>query len=140
MTTPFSVRLSAILKSRGMSQTDLAAVSGLTPSAVNRYVNGNRVPSIEVTERICAALGVGPEVFADSFSAFSAKQLADFCRENARFETHSPFSAQAASYNRVGVIPLATQPELTSLAHARFLLFSELSCLLHRVIASYQAH
>lgn len=36
MTTPFSVRLSAILKSRGMSQTDLAAVSGLTPSAINR--------------------------------------------------------------------------------------------------------
>lgn len=31
--------------------------SGLTPSAVNRYVNGNRVPSIEVAERICAALG-----------------------------------------------------------------------------------
>ena len=91
MATPFSARLSAILKSRGMSQTDLAAVSGLTPSAINRYVNGNRVPSIEVTERICAALGVGPEVFADSLSAFSAKQriaevmpkLADFCRENA---------------------------------------------------------
>lgn len=62
MATPFSARLSAILKSRGMSQTDLAAVSGLTPSAINRYVNGNRVPSIEVTERICAALGVGPEV------------------------------------------------------------------------------
>lgn len=51
MTTPFSVRLSAVLKSRGMSQTDLAAALGLTPSAVNRYVNGNRVPSIEVTLR-----------------------------------------------------------------------------------------
>lgn len=87
MTTPFSVRLSAILKSRGMSQTDLAAVSGLTPSAINRYVNGNRVPSIEVTERICAALGVGPEVFADSLSAFTAKQLADICRENAPYYT-----------------------------------------------------
>lgn len=87
MATPFSVRLSAILKSRGMSQTDLAAASGLTPSAVNRYVNGNRVPSIEVTERICAALGVGPEVFAESLSAFSAMQLADFCRENAPYYT-----------------------------------------------------
>lgn len=79
MTTPFSVRLSAVLKSRGTSQTDLAAASGLTPSAVNRYVNGNRVPSIEVTERICVALGVGPEVFAESLSAFNAKQLADLC-------------------------------------------------------------
>ena len=101
MTSPFNVRLSAILKSRGMPQTDLAAASGLSPSAVNRYVNGNRVPSIEVTERICAALGVGPEVLTESLSAFFAKRLADVCRENARFETHSPFSAQAASYNRV---------------------------------------
>ena len=38
MATPFSVRLSAILKSRGMSQTDLAAASGLSPAAVNRYI------------------------------------------------------------------------------------------------------
>ena len=60
---------------------------GAHPSAVNRYVTGNRVPSIEVTERICAALGVGPEVFAESLSAFSAKQLADFCRENAPYYT-----------------------------------------------------
>lgn len=87
MTSPFNVRLSAILKSRGMSQTDLAAASGLTPSAINRYVNGNRVPSIEVAERICAALDVGPEVFAEFLSASSAKQLADFCRENAPYYT-----------------------------------------------------
>lgn len=87
MASPFSVRLSAVLKSRGMSQTDLAAASGLTPSTVNRYVNGGRVPSIEVAERICAALGVGPEVFAESLSAFSAKQLAGFCRENAPYYT-----------------------------------------------------
>ena len=45
MATPFSARLSAILKSRGMSQTDLSAVSGLTPSAINRYVNGNIIGS-----------------------------------------------------------------------------------------------
>lgn len=87
MTTPFSVRLSAILKSRGMSQADLAAASGLTPSTINRYVNGNRVPSIEVAERISDALGVGPEVFAESLSAITAKQLADFCRENAPYYT-----------------------------------------------------
>lgn len=87
MATPSSVRLSVVLKSRGMSQADLAAASGLTSSAVNRYVNGSRVPSIEVAERICAALGVGPEVFAESLSAFSAKQLADLCRENAPYYT-----------------------------------------------------
>ena len=83
MATPFSARLSAILKSRGMSQADLAAASGLTPSAINRYVNGNRVPSIEVAGRICAALGVGPEALMEELPAFTAKQLADVCRENA---------------------------------------------------------
>ncbi len=87
MTTPFSVRLSVILKSHGMFQTDLAAASGLSPAAISRYVNGNRLSSIEVTERICAALGVGPEVFAESLSAFTAKQLADICRENAPYYT-----------------------------------------------------
>lgn len=87
MTTPFNVRLSAILKSRGMSQRDLAAASGLTPAAISRYANGKRVPSIEVSERISDALGVGPEVFTDSLSALTAKQLADICRENAPYYT-----------------------------------------------------
>lgn len=87
MTTPFNVRLSAILKSRGMSQKDLAVATGLTQAAISRYANGKRVPSIEVSERISDALSVGPEVFAESLSAFTAKQLVDFCRENASYYT-----------------------------------------------------
>ena len=87
MTTPFSVRLSAILKSRGMSQKDLAAATGLTQAAISRYASGKRVPSIEVSERISAALGVGPEVFTGSLSSFTANQLAVVCRENAPYYT-----------------------------------------------------
>lgn len=56
MTSPFSVRLSAILKSRGVSQTDLAAASGPSPTAINRYVNGNRVPNLETAIRVSSAL------------------------------------------------------------------------------------
>lgn len=67
MTSPFSVRLSAILKSHGMSQTDLAAASGLSPAAISRYASGKRIPSIEVSERISAAFGVGPEVLRIPF-------------------------------------------------------------------------
>lgn len=66
-----------------MSQADLAAASGLTPAAINRYVNGSRVPSIESATRISAALGVGPEVFAKSLSAFTTGRVANVCRENA---------------------------------------------------------
>lgn len=87
MATPFSVRLSTILKSRGMSQKDLAVATGLTQAAISRYANGKRVPSIEVSERISDALGVGPEVFTESLSAITAKKLADFCRENAPYYT-----------------------------------------------------
>ena len=53
---PFNARLSAILKSRGMSQKDLAAASGLTQAAIGHYVKGARVPSLESVIRISSAL------------------------------------------------------------------------------------
>lgn len=43
---PFDARLSATLKSRGMSQKDLAAASGLTQAAIGHYVKGARIPSL----------------------------------------------------------------------------------------------
>ena len=64
----FDARLSATLKSRGMSQKDLAAASGLTQAAIGHYVKGHPHPeprdrdphfdrSLQVDR---GQLGVGP--------------------------------------------------------------------------------
>lgn len=53
---PFNARLSAILKSRGMSQKDLAAASGLTQAAIGHYVKDARIPNPESVIRISTAL------------------------------------------------------------------------------------
>lgn len=53
---PFNARLSAILKSRGVFQNDLAEASGLTQTAISRYVKGARIPNLETVIRIATAL------------------------------------------------------------------------------------
>ena len=53
---PFDARPSATLKSRGMSQKDLATASGLTQAAIGHYVKGARVPNLETAIRISSAL------------------------------------------------------------------------------------
>ena len=53
---PFNARLSATLKSRSMSQKDLATASGLTQATIGHYVKGARVPNLETAIRISSAL------------------------------------------------------------------------------------
>ena len=44
MAAPIGTRLAALLKERDMSQKELAEATNLTPAAISRYVNGERVP------------------------------------------------------------------------------------------------
>lgn len=53
---PFDARLSAILKSRGVFQKDLAEASGLTQTTISHYVKGARIPNLETAIRISAVL------------------------------------------------------------------------------------
>lgn len=60
MPAPIGARLSALLKERGMSQKELAEATNLTPAAVSRYVNGERVPRAITLAALAKALGVKP--------------------------------------------------------------------------------
>ncbi len=60
MATPIGARLAALLRERGMSQKELAEATNLTPAAVSRYVNGERVPRAITIAALAKALGVKP--------------------------------------------------------------------------------
>ena len=60
MAAPIGARLTALLRERGMSQKELAEATNLTPAAVSRYVNGERVPRAITIVALAKALGVKP--------------------------------------------------------------------------------
>lgn len=60
MAAPIGARLTALLRERGMSQKELAEATNLTPAAVSRYVNGERVPRAITIAALAKALGVKP--------------------------------------------------------------------------------
>ena len=50
------MRMSRVLKNRGMTQKDLAERIGVTEAVVSRYISGNRDPKPEVLANIATAL------------------------------------------------------------------------------------
>lgn len=60
MTLPIGTRLAILLKERGMSQKQLAEATNLTPAAVSRYINNERIPRATTIAAIAKALGVSP--------------------------------------------------------------------------------
>ena len=50
---------------RGITQFTLAAMSGVSQSAISAYENGTREPSWESVQRLALALGVECNYFAD---------------------------------------------------------------------------
>lgn len=54
--TPFGSALKALLNQRGMSQANLARLSGLQPYEVSRIVRDERKPTLQIIEMICKAL------------------------------------------------------------------------------------
>ncbi len=60
MAAPIGARLAALLRKRDMSQKELAEATNLTPAAVSRYVNGERVPRAITIAALAKALGVKP--------------------------------------------------------------------------------
>lgn len=59
------LRISEILKSRGMTQTDLADKIGISRVGLSKAINGNT--TITTLSKIAAALGVTvPELFAQA--------------------------------------------------------------------------
>ncbi len=60
MAALIGARLNALLRERGMSQKELAETTNLTPAAVSRYINGERVPRAITVAALAKALGVKP--------------------------------------------------------------------------------
>lgn len=57
----FPERLQHIRVERGLSQTDLAAMTNIAPGQVNRYEAGKNTPRPHVMAKLAGALGVFPE-------------------------------------------------------------------------------
>ncbi len=60
MQTPVGARIKTLMKERGMNQKQLAEATNLTPAAVSRYVNGERMPREITIAAMAKALGVTP--------------------------------------------------------------------------------
>ena len=60
MATLTGIKLTALLKERGMSQKELAEAACLTPASVSRYVNGEREPRALTVTVLAEAIGVKP--------------------------------------------------------------------------------
>lgn len=60
MATLTRIKLTALLKERGMSQKELAEAASLTPASVSRYVNGEREPRALTVAALADVLGVKP--------------------------------------------------------------------------------
>lgn len=59
--TPFSNRLSSLLKEQGVSQADIATCIGKKPQAVSQYVNGISEPSLSSLVKIASRLHVSTD-------------------------------------------------------------------------------
>ena len=66
----FAQNLELALHARGMSQKELASKSGITPSAISRYLSGERDPGLSCLARIVRVLGVS----ADSLLGLSEEK------------------------------------------------------------------
>lgn len=52
----FKDRLKIARERKGISQSELAKLSGLQPSSISHFENGRREPSVKNIRRLCSAL------------------------------------------------------------------------------------
>jgi len=61
MKAGFSDRLKQSLDNRQLSQRQFATIIGTTEQSICRYVNGIRIPNVDVLYRMCKALDVSAD-------------------------------------------------------------------------------
>jgi transcriptional regulator with XRE-family HTH domain len=61
MDKDFGSRLKTVRESRGLSQSDLAAKTGLQPSAISHFETNSRSPSFDNLKRLADALNVSTD-------------------------------------------------------------------------------
>ena len=71
----FSVKLSALIKQRGLSQKLLAEQAGVTEAAISHYLKGDRFPRASVLTRIATVLGTTSDYFMDNAASEKDEDL-----------------------------------------------------------------
>lgn len=61
MTQRFNERIAELLKTKNMTQRDLARMAEVTDAAMSHYIKGDRVPRSAVMARIADALGTSTD-------------------------------------------------------------------------------
>ena len=54
--------IQASLEEKGLTQKQLAAEIGVSPSRINDYVTGRAEPTLRIARLLCSALGIAPAV------------------------------------------------------------------------------
>ena len=72
-------RLKAALEFRGLSQKDLAEMTGLTECCISRYVNNERVPRTDNAIKICDALNVTLDWYVNGYCKRCKRKQDDTC-------------------------------------------------------------
>lgn len=57
----FAYNLDYIMRLKNINQSELARMSGLSQSAINKYLNANRMPNLKAIVNICYALNCSTE-------------------------------------------------------------------------------
>ena len=71
----FSVKLSDLIKKRGLSQKQLAEQARVTEAAVSHYLKGDRFPRASVLTRIATALGTTSDYLMDNTASKKDDEL-----------------------------------------------------------------
>lgn len=72
-------RLKAALHFRGLSQKDLAEMTGLTESAISRYINNERTPRTDKAIDICKALNVSLDWYVNGYCKRCKRKQDETC-------------------------------------------------------------
>lgn len=104
MANTFGARLIRARVDKGMSQSDLAASSGIAPAQISRYEADKNQPRLLVLRKLAAALDVAPDRLlagddeADTEPADAAPTTQ--CKLRLPVDMHASLSKLAASANR----------------------------------------
>ena len=63
----FANRLRELMESRGLSQVELAKVSGLSRMTIHRCLQGNKMPTLDTYVNLVLALDVDPRELANLY-------------------------------------------------------------------------
>lgn len=78
----FSERLFELMKSKKLSQKELAEKAGVTESAMSYYVKGERIPRSDVLTRIAKALGTTMDYLLGNTSEVSPGSELQYLQRN----------------------------------------------------------